>query len=192
MDGMGEDPPVIFPTGAGRKSACRPPPDPGVTMRHIPGPHHGATADRRRAGPVIPAVRDTTTMDHSHLRAKEGLPETGGGGSGSVGVPARAGPAVTPEGRPPGLFAMDAGHAECLRDHVAAPHAPAVTDLTVPAAGGAGARGERTARPGLRAAEVTVIPPGRATDAEPLSVPAVPSTGTGPRRTAANPCTGRA
>ncbi len=159
---------------------------------------------------------------------------------------------MTPEGRPPGLFAMDAGHgegpedgghrridgpprarepaaarpdtrvvsvrgregdlrdllpgadphgdalpvragrpskrrvpgpdgaAECLWDHVAAPRAPAVTYLTVPAAGGAGARGERTARPGVRAAEVTVIPPGRATDAEPLSVPAVPSTGTGP------------
>ena len=69
------------------------------------------------------------------------------------------------------------GGAECLRDHVAAPHAPAVTDLTVPASGGAGGRGERTARPGVRAAEVTVIPPGRATDAEPLSVPA---TGTGP------------
>ncbi len=80
------------------------------------------------------------------------------------------------------------GGAECLRDHVAAPHAPAVTDLTVPASGGAGARGER---PGIRAAEVTVIPPGRATDAEPLSVFAVPATGTGPRRTAANPRTGR-
>ncbi len=78
MDSMGEDPPVILPTGAGRKSSCRPLPDPGVTMRHIPGPHHGATADRRRAGPVIPAVRDTTTINHSHLRATEGLPEIGG------------------------------------------------------------------------------------------------------------------
>ncbi len=30
MDSMGEDPPVIFPTGAGRKADCRPPPDPGA------------------------------------------------------------------------------------------------------------------------------------------------------------------
>ncbi len=52
-------------------------------------------------------------------------------------------------------------------------------DLTVPASGGAGARRERTARPGLRAAEVTRVS-GRATDAEPLSVPADPATGTGP------------
>ncbi len=37
---------------------------PGVTMRHIPEPNHGATTDRRRTEPVIPAVRDTTTMNH--------------------------------------------------------------------------------------------------------------------------------
>ncbi len=49
-----------------------------------------------------------------------------------------------------------------------------------PRGGRGGARGERTARPGIRAAEVTVIPPGRATDAEPLSVPAVSATGTDP------------
>ncbi len=85
MDGMGEDPPVILPTGAGRKAACRPLSDPGVTMEHVPEPHHGATVDRRRTRPVIPAMRDTTTVDHSHLQATEGLPETGGGGSGSVG-----------------------------------------------------------------------------------------------------------
>ncbi len=173
-------------------------------MEHVPEPHQGATVDRRRTGPVIPAVRDTTTIDHSHLQATEDFRETDGGESGSVGVPAHAGPAVTPEGRPPGPFAVDAGHgegpeddglrrarepaaarpdtrvvsvrgregdlrdllsgadlhgdafpiragrpakrrvpgpdgaAECLRDHVAAPHAPAVTDLTVPASGGAG------------------------------------------------------
>ncbi len=39
------------------------------------------------------------------------------------------------------------GAAECLWDHVAAPHAPAVTDHTVPASGGAGARGERPETP---------------------------------------------
>ena len=36
-------------------------------MEHVPEPHHGATADRYRTGPVIPAVRDTTTIDHSRL-----------------------------------------------------------------------------------------------------------------------------
>ncbi len=118
--------PVILPTGAGRKSACRPLPDPWVTMRHIPGPHHGATADRRRAGPVIPAERDTTTINHSHLRATEGLPEIGGGGSGSVGVPARAGPVTTtyltgsfpsplgPGPYGPGMGFRDVGDAQAL------------------------------------------------------------------------------
>ncbi len=139
MDGMGGDPPVILPAGAGR---VRPP-----------------TA----------AVRDTTTMNHSRLRVTGGLPETGGGGPGSVGVLSHAGPAVTPEGRPFGpdtrlvsvsyregdlrdlLSEADLhgdalpvragrpakrrvpgpdGGAECLRDRVAAPPA-----LAVPATG---------------------------------------------------------
>ncbi len=115
MENMGEDLPVIFPTRAGRKAAYRPLSNPGVTMRHVPEPHHEATADRCRAEPVILAERDTTTINHSHLRATESLPETGGGGSGSVGVLAHAGLAVTPEGRPPGPFAMDAGTGRARR-----------------------------------------------------------------------------
>ncbi len=88
------------------------------------------------------------------------------GGSGSV--PAHAGLAVTPEGRPPGPFAMDASHGEGPEDG-----------------------GHRWIDGPPQAREVTVIPPGRATDAEPLSVLTVSATGTGPRKTAANPRTGR-
>ncbi len=44
MDSMGEDLPVIFPTKAGRKAAYRPLSNPGVTMKHVPEPHHEPTA----------------------------------------------------------------------------------------------------------------------------------------------------
>ncbi len=48
----------------------------------------------------------------------------------------------------------------CLRERAAALPAPAVPEPAIPASGGPGARKGRVARPGIRAAEVTVMPPG--------------------------------
>ncbi len=57
----------------------------------------------------------------------------------------------------------------CLWERAAALPAPAVSELAIPASGGPGARKGRVARPGIRAAEVTVMPPGEEEGrAEPL------------------------
>ena len=53
---------------------------------------------------------------------------------------------------------------------------PAAVDLTVPASGGPRASRERTARPGIRAAEVAVLPPKRGCGTEPLTMFAVSAT----------------
>ncbi len=76
---------------------------------------------------------------------------------------------------------MLAGVVEEDVDHPAAgTAAPAVPELAIPASGGPGARKERAARPGIRAAEVTVMPPGdEETRAEPPRMPAVSANGTG-------------
>ncbi len=109
MKNMGEDLPVIFPEKAEQKAAYRLLSNPGVSMEHILQPHFEATADRCRTEPLVLAIQDTTALNYSGLEATEGLAGLGGGGKGSKGILAHAGLAVTPEGRPIGLFAMDAG-----------------------------------------------------------------------------------
>ena len=108
LENMGEELPVIFPVAAAKTAAYRLLSNPGVSMDHILEPHVAATADRCRAEPIVLAIQDTTTLNDTRLEATEGLAERGGGGRGSVGVRAHAGLAVTAEGRPLGLFAMDA------------------------------------------------------------------------------------
>ena len=112
MRNMGEDLPVIFPERAGQKAAYRLLSNPGISMEHILEPHFEATADRCRSEPVVLAVQDTTALNYSGLKATEGLAEIGGGGSGSTGILAHAGLAVTAQGRPLGLFTMDAAFRE--------------------------------------------------------------------------------
>ena len=184
----------------------------------------------------------------SRLETTEGLDGIGGGGKGSVGLLAHAGLAVTTEGRPLGLFAMDAAFREdpeedsrrwvagleragelaaacpgtrvvsvcdregdfwdllahavddgnallvrasrsanqrvrtpdggraCLWEHVAAMPPVAVTELTIPAAGGPRARKERVARLEIRTAEVEIVPPRWDRGAETLPMFAVSAT----------------
>ncbi len=69
-------------------------------------------------------------------------------------LPARAGRSGRRRVRTP-----DGGEM-CLRERAAALPAPAVPEPAIPASGGPGARKGRVARPGIRAAEVTVMPPG--------------------------------
>ncbi len=249
LDSMGEDLPVIFPVKAAKKAACRLLPDRRVTMEHILQPHHEATADRCRGESLVLAIQDTTTPTCTALEATEGLAKLGGGGKGSTGILAHAGLAVTAEGRPLGLFTMDAdfrddpedgsrrwldgldrarelaaacpdtrvvsvrhregdfwqmpgravGHGDaprvrasrsvrqrvrtaegetCLWEHAASLPALAAVDLTVPASGGPRASRERTARPGIRAAEAAVLPPKRGCGTEPLTMFAVSATET--------------
>ena len=248
MKNMGEDLPVIFPAKAEQKAAYRLLSNPRISMEHVLEPHFEATADRCRAAPVVLAIQDTTALNYTGLEATEGLVDIGGGGKGSVGILAHAGLAVTPEGRPLGLFTMDAafredpeedsqrwllglerarelaaacpdtrvisvcdregdfwdllihavddgdallvrasrsakqsvrtpgGGKECLWEHVAARPPVAVTELTIPAAGGPRARKERVARLEIRTAEVAVTPPQRVRGADPLPLFAVSAT----------------
>ena len=112
MKNMGEDLPVIFPAKAEQKAAYRLLSNPRISMEHVLEPHFEATADRCRAAPVVLAIQDTTALNYTGLEATEGLVDIGGGGKGSVGILAHAGLAVTPEGRPLGLFTMDAAFRE--------------------------------------------------------------------------------
>ena len=108
LENMGEELPAVFPTKAAKKAACRLLSSAGVSMEHVLEPHFEATADRCRAEPLILAMQDTTTLNCTGLEGTAGLAELGGGGRGSAGILAHAGLAVTAEGRPLGLFAMDA------------------------------------------------------------------------------------
>ncbi len=247
---MGGELPVILPAKAAEKAACWLLPDRSVTMETVPQRRHEATADRCRGESLVLAIQDTTTLNYSALEATEGLGKPGGGGKGSTGILAHAGLAVTAEGRPLGLFTIDAdlrddpekdsqrwldgldrarglaaacpdtrvvsvrhreggfrrmpgraaGHGDaprvrasrsvrqrvrteggedvCLWEHAASLPALAAVDLTVPASGGPRARRERTARPGIRAAEAAVLPPKRGCGTEPLTMFAVSATGT--------------
>ncbi len=248
MKNMGEDLPVIFPERAEQKAAYRLLSNPRISMEHVLEPHFEATADRCRAAPVVLALQDTTALNYAGLETTEGLDGIGGGGKGSAGLLAHAGLAVTPEGRPLGLFAMDAafrkdpeedsrrwvaglerarelaaacpgtrvvsvcdhegdfwdllahavddgdallvrasrsanqrvrtpdGGRECLWEHVAARPPVAVTELTIPAAGGPRARRERVARLEIRTAEVGIVPPRWDRGADPLPMLAVSAT----------------
>ena len=60
------------------------------------------------------------------------------------------------------------GGKECLWEHVAAMPPVAVTELTIPAAGGPRSRKERVARLEIRAAEVGIVPPCWDRGADPL------------------------
>ncbi len=245
MKNMGEDLPIIFPEKAEQKAAYRLLSNPRVSMEHVLEAHVEATVERCRTEPLVLAIQDTTAINYSGLEATKGLDKLGGGGKGSVGILAHAGLAVTSEGRPLGLFTMDAafrqepgedsqrwvtglerarelaaacpdtrvvsvcdregdfwellahaadagaallvrasrsakqrvgepdGKKTCLWKHVAARPLVAVTELTIPAAGGPRARKERVARLEIRTAQVEVAPPQKERDAEPVSMFAV-------------------
>ena len=61
---------------------------------------------------MVLAIQDTTALNYTGLEATEGLADIGGGGSGSSGILAHAGLAASVEGRPLGLFTMDAAFRE--------------------------------------------------------------------------------
>ena len=77
-------------------------------MEHILEPHHEATVERCRWERLVLAVQDTTTLDYNGLTATKGLDGLGGGGSGTKGILAHCGMAISGTGHPLGLFALDA------------------------------------------------------------------------------------
>ncbi len=111
MKNTGENLPVIFPEKAKQKAAYRLLSNPSISMEHIMESHFEATADSCRTEPFILAVQDTRAINYTGPAATKG-PTRIGGGKGSAGILAHAGLAVTPEGRPLGLFATAAAFRE--------------------------------------------------------------------------------
>ncbi len=104
----GKDITEIFPEKASRKAAYRLLSNPRATMDHILASHYEATVERARGEPLVLAVQDTTALNYSGHSAARGLVALGGGGKGSSGLAVHAGLAITPSGRPLGLFGIDA------------------------------------------------------------------------------------
>ena len=105
----GEPVSVVFPDRKDQKAAYRLLSNPKVTMDDILESHRAATVARCRGQPTVLAVQDTTMLNYSGLGdATGGLAPIGGGGAGSVGIPAHATLAVSGAGRGLGLIGIDA------------------------------------------------------------------------------------
>ena len=100
--------PVIFPGAAEQKAAYRLLSNDRITMEHVLEPHQEATVDRCRLEPVVLAIQDTTTLNYNGHRKTGGLVNLGGGGSGSWGLLAHVGLAVTEARRPLGVYELNA------------------------------------------------------------------------------------
>ncbi len=100
----GESLPAILPGRAERTAVCRPLSNDAVTMEHILEPHCERTGGRCRAERFVPAVQDTTTLNHDGLSGTSGLDGPGGGGRGTSGILAHFGIAPTRSDGPSGHF----------------------------------------------------------------------------------------
>ncbi len=109
----GEPVSVVFPDRKDQKAAYRLLSNPRVSMDDIIESHRMATLWRCRAEREVLAIQDTTMLDFSGLKGSTGgLAKLGGGGSGSVGIPAHVTLAVSASGRGLGVLAIDAGFRE--------------------------------------------------------------------------------
>ena len=104
----GDPLPAVFPGRTEQMGACRLLSNPEVTMEHVLDSRYEATVERCRVEPPVPAVQDTTTLDHDGLPTTGGLDRPDGGGKGASGVLAHAGVALNGAGRPLGMFMADA------------------------------------------------------------------------------------
>ena len=100
--------PAIFPGAAEQKAAYRLLSNDRIKMEHILQPHQGAVVDRCRLEPVILALQDATTLNYNGHQKTAGLVNLGGGGSGTWGLLAHVGLAVTESRRPLGVFEINA------------------------------------------------------------------------------------
>ena len=99
---------AIFPGAAEQKAAYRLLSNDRIKMEHILQPHQEATVDRYRLEPVVLALQDTTTLNYNGQRKTAGLVNLDGGGSGTWGLLAHVGLAVTEARRPLGVFELNA------------------------------------------------------------------------------------
>ena len=99
--------PALFPRAADQQAAYRLLSNEAIKMDDIMFSHYEATVARCRSQPVVLAVQDTTTLNYDTLVATVGLDHLGGGGKGTRGLLPHCGVAVTPAGRPLGLYDMD-------------------------------------------------------------------------------------
>ena len=105
----GEPVSAVFPETAAQKAAYRLLSNPKVAMDDILESHRAATVQRCRDETTVLAVQAATMLDFSGLKGSTGgLAPLGGGGSGSVGVPAHATLAVSASGRGLGVLGIDA------------------------------------------------------------------------------------
>ncbi len=109
LESMGKSRPFVYPTTAARKATNRLLSNPRISMQHVLEPHFEATADRCRTEPVVLAIQDTKVLNHTGLADDSG-------GKGNSGILVHAGLAVTAQGRPLGLFTMDATFHEDPRE----------------------------------------------------------------------------
>ena len=100
--------PAIFPGAAEQKAAYRLLSNGRITMEHILEPHQEATVERCRLEPVVLAIQDTTTLNYNGHEKTKGLVNVGGGGTGTWGLLAHVGLAVTEARRPLGVFELNA------------------------------------------------------------------------------------
>ena len=77
-------------------------------MDHILESHKECMVERCRRERVVLAVQDTTMLNYNGLEATSGLVPLGGGGSGTKGIAAHFGLAITTARRPLGVFEIDA------------------------------------------------------------------------------------
>ncbi len=100
--------PVIFPAEAEQKAAYRLLSNDRIKMDDILQPHREATVERCRLEPVVLAIQDTTTLNYNGHRKTTGLVDLGGGGSGTRGILAHVGLAISETRRPLGVFELNA------------------------------------------------------------------------------------
>ena len=100
--------PVIFPAEAEQKAAYRLLSNDRIKMDDILQPHREATVERCRLEPVVLAIQDTTTLNYNGHRKTTGLVDLGGGGSGTWGILAHVGLAISESRRPLGVFELNA------------------------------------------------------------------------------------
>ncbi len=109
----GEPVAVVFAGKKDQGAAYRLLSNPRVSMDDIIESHRMATLQRCRAETEVLAIQDTTMLDFSGLKGSTGgLAKLGGGGSGSVGIPAHVTLAVSASGRGLWVLAIDASFRE--------------------------------------------------------------------------------
>ena len=99
---------MTFPGETEQGAAYRLPSNDRIAMEHILEPHQEATIDRCRLEPVVLAIQNTTTLNYNGHKKTGGLVNLCGGGSGSRGLLAHVGLAVTEARRPLGVSELNA------------------------------------------------------------------------------------